>query len=274
MNTDEINSWSKYKSWQSVTPPSRPAEWQINVCRNILLDKPKTSKIAVLGSTIEYRNLLAELGFKHIYIFERNKEFYDYITPFAKNELHEYLLLGNWLDTLKNYIEKFDIILSDLTSGNIPYSYRDAFYSIISASLTSKGMYVDRLLTKPLPFIDLSILIEKYTSLPITNKTVNSFNCEVLFCSTLLNNEIHVINTTKFYDYLLSLNIPRISEFVVACYEITPRDCVWWYSQDWDIEKRQYEIFFEIIDSLDEPDDSEYYSRVKFFISKKRRQRQ
>jgi len=274
MSTDEINSWSKYNSWQSVTPPSRPAEWQIDVCRNILSDRPKTSEIAVLGSTIEYRDLLAELGFEQVYIFERNKDFFDYITPFAKKELHECLIVGNWLDTLKNYKNNFEVVLSDLTSGNIPYTCRDTFYSIISNSLATNGMYIDRLLTKSLPFINLSVLIEKYKSLPITNKTVNSFNCEVLFCSTLLNNKEHVVDTTKFYDYLLSLNIPRISEFVVACYEITPRDCVWWYSPNWNIEKRQYESFFEIIDSLEEPDDSEYFGRVKLFISKKRRQKQ
>lgn len=271
MNTDDINSWSKYKSWQLVTPPSRPANWQLNICRHILLNKPKSSKIAVLGSTIEYRDLLAELGFNRVYIFERNEEFYHYITPFAKNELHECLILGNWLDTLKTFVDYFDAILSDLTSGNISYNCRDTFYSGINNSLTTTGMYIDRLLTKSQPFVDLSILLEKYASLPVTNASVNSFNCEVLFCSTLLDNEKHVVDTDRFYDYLLGLNIPRISEFVMACYEITPRDCIWWYNQNWKVEKQQYSKFFDVVDVFDEPDDSEYYGRVKFFISKRRK---
>jgi len=271
MNTNAVNSWSKYKSWQSVTPPSRPANWQLKICRDVLLTKPKTSKVAVLGSTIEFRDLLAELGFEQVYIFERNKEFYDYITPFSQNKLHEHLILGNWLDTLKTYTNNFDVVLSDLTSGNIPYIYRDTFYSNISTTLTTTGLYIDRLLTKPKPFINLHTLIEKYTTLPVTNKTINSFNCEVLFCSTFLDNEEHIVDTTRFYDYLLSLNVQRISEFVIACYEITPRDCIWWYNQNWEVEKQQYTSFFDVIDVFDEPKDSEYYGRVKLLISEKRR---
>jgi hypothetical protein len=267
MKTHNINTWSNYKSWQSVAPPSRPAKWQIEECRSVLENIPKNTDIAVLGSTIEFRELLARMGFENVFIFERNKSFYDYITPFAKTRLHEHFIEGNWLNTLNKYAGTFGVIFSDLTSGNISYEDRDIFYKGISRSMLPNGVFIDRVLTKPFDFIELQKLIQKYSTLNINNRTVNSFNCEVLFCSSLLNNEDHTVDTTKFYDYLIQLNIPQITNFVFACYEITPRNCVWWYSKDWFDELDQYEKYFTIIKSIDEPESSEYYRRAKLFIS-------
>jgi len=269
MKTHKINSWSKYKSWQSVIPPSRPAKWQIEECRSALETIPRNIDIAVLGSTIEFRELLAEMCFENVFIFERNRSFYDYITPFAKTRLHEHLIEGNWLDTLNKYAGEFGVVFSDLTSGNISYEDRDIFYKGICRSMSPKGVFIDRVLTKPFDFIELHKLIKKYSTLNVNNQTVNSFNCEVLFCSSLLNNENQTVNTTKFYDYLIQLKIPQITNFVLACYEITPRNCVWWYSKDWPDELAQYEKYFDIIKSIDEPESSEYHGRAKLFISNK-----
>jgi hypothetical protein len=165
---------------------------------------------------------------------------------------------------------KFDIILSDLTSGNIPYAERYKFYNGINTSLSAGGIFIDRILTKPISFIDLNYLIDKYSNLEINNKTVNSFNCEMLFCSTLLDNKRSIIKTSLFYDTLCSLNVPRITEFVKACYSITPRDCVWWYSKNWIEELMTYERFFSLKKIYDEPKTSEYYGRAKLIISHKR----
>jgi hypothetical protein len=270
MEMNDVNSWGKFTTWQSVTPPSRPDGWQIQACREALSKRPKDSFIAVLGSTIEYRRLLVELGFKNIIIFERNIEFYKYITPFLGSEPHETLVHGNWLDTLFGFEEKFDVILSDLTSGNISYKDRIKFYNGITMALSAKGIFIDRILTKPVPFINLDDLIKKYSKMNINKKNINSFNCEIMFCSTLLENKKSIVETSIFYDTLCLLNIPRITEFVNACYSITPRDCVWWYSKDWSEESKTYERFFSIKDIYDEPKTSEYYSRAKLFVSNKK----
>lgn len=270
MSINDINTWQNFTNWQAVTPPSRPADWQLDLIKRELLSFHKESKIAILGSTIEFRNLLAEIGYKNIFIFERNQSFYDYITKFAKYELNETIVSGNWLDTLKEFKQFFDIILSDLTSGNIPYERRNDFYRSISNALLPSGIYIDRILTKSLPLIQLEHLISKYEKMEVTNQSVNSFNCEVLFCSTLLDNENHMVDTNVFYDYLLSLNNGRISEFVMACYEITPRDCVWWYNMDWKVESDLYQRYFKIRKEFADPPDSEYYIRAKLLISERR----
>lgn len=272
MNINDVNSWRNFKSWQSVTPPSRPDNWQLSIIENELKKFSKKSKIAVLGSTIEFRDLLAKLGYNNVFVFERNLSFYNYISNFSKFKCEETVVAGNWIDTLSEYRECFDVVLSDLTSGNIPYSVRNDFYRDISNSLVFSGIFIDRILTKSCPFVPLDTLINKYEKTEITNQTVNSFNCEVLFCSTLLENPQKVVDTNMFYDYLISLNKPRITEFVKACYEITPRNCIWWYSLDWKYELNIYKNHFNIKQEFDEPHTSEYFNRAKLLISERRLQ--
>ena len=171
---------------------------------------------------------------------------------------------------LGQYHQFFDFILSDLTSGNISYDNRELFYSGVSGALKNNGLFIDRILTKPLPFIPIEFLIDKYRKTAITNRSTNDFNCEVLFCSSLLNNKEQNVDTSQFYDYLLSLHIPQITSFVESCYLITPRDCVWWYSKDWDEEKTIYTKKFSVISEIQEPETSAYAERAKLFFSKRR----
>jgi hypothetical protein len=270
MNTKEINSWAKFKTWQLVKPPSRPDKWQLEICRETLLNLSKLQNVAVLGSTIEYRDLLAELGGINVFVFDKNKNFYEYITKFTKQSLKETFVEGDWLETLKNYTGYFNVVLSDLTSGNISYDQRETFYQRIVRSMSEEAVFFDRLLAKPIPFLNLQELIKKYKKLSVSINTVNSFNCEVLFCSSLLDNAEQIVDSTVFYDYLLDLNIPQITNFVNACYDITPQDCVWWYSQPWDMERQLYNKYFYINREYEEPVQSEYFGRAKLLISSKR----
>lgn len=267
MNTCDINTWGNITSWELVSAPSRPDIWQLETIREILKDVPISADIAVLGSTIEFRNLLAELNYNNIFVFERNQCFYKYISRYKSFDYKETLVLGNWLDTLFDYSDRFAVILSDLTSGNVSYSSRNQFYHGISGALLKRGYFIDRILTKACPLIPIQNLIKKYSDLIVTNETVNSFNCEVMFCSTLLDNDDEIVDTSTFYDFLLSLQIPRISEFVRACYSITPRECVWWYSKSWSQEQKVYETYLRILKSYDEPQTSEYANRCKLLVS-------
>jgi hypothetical protein len=99
---------------------------------------------------------------------------------------------------------------------------------------------------------------------------IRSFNCEVLFCSDLLDNEQHIVDASSFYDQLHALNISRISEFINACHEITPSGCIWWYNIDWDEERQTHERYWQIKEIFDEPGESEYFGRAKLMISMKR----
>ena len=263
------DKWDVFTTWQCVLPPSRPAEWQLEVIRNSIANSDKP-KVAVLGATIEFRDLLAECNVSDIYIFENNHHYFKEISRYRKHRNKEVKIWGDWLKTLGQYPQFFDFILSDLTSGNISYDNRELFYSGVSGALKEDGLFIDRILTKPLPFIPIDFLIEKYRKMTITNRSINDFNCEVLFCSSLLENSDYKVDTSQFYDYLLSLNIPIMTDFVKSCYLITPRDCVWWYSKDWDEEKTLYTKKFSIISEVPEPDHSAYAERAKLLLSKRR----
>ena len=68
------NNFAEIKSnWQYVLPPSRPSCHELERIQLSLFTVNRDDPIAVLGSTIEFRNLLHSMGFKKIYIFEKNK---------------------------------------------------------------------------------------------------------------------------------------------------------------------------------------------------------
>ena len=134
-NFEEILS-----NWQFVLPPSRPSIYELERVKSYLLNVNKNERIAVLGSTIEYRNLLHTMGFKDIYIFEKNPSFYNWTQGWiVEKSPNEKIVWGDWLDTIKNYREQFAVVLSDLTMGNIPYEKRFAFYQDIYFALKSGG---------------------------------------------------------------------------------------------------------------------------------------
>lgn len=262
-----MDTWNTIKTWDMVMPPSRPDKWQLDVISDILVKKDKTCLVAVLGSTVEFRDLLFELGIKNVIIFEKNHDYYR--ETFEHKVYHvtdEKVVWGDWLSTLSKYNNTFDIILSDLTSGNIPYVSRRAFYENISNSLVVDGLFVDRILTKQIALHDINNLINKYSKLPVNIGTVNKFNCEMLFCSKY-QEESKTVNTSAIYDNLLSYNIPKINLFVKKCYRITPRECIWWYGKDWDVEVKPYIKHLNILHEFDEPIDSAYYGRCKLFIN-------
>lgn len=266
-----VDKWDVLTTWQCVLPPSRPDNWQLSIIKEHLTAY-KNPVVAVLGATIEFRDLLAECNISKVYVFEKNHHYFTEISQYRKHKNDEMLVWGDWLTTIKNYEGKFDVILSDLTSGNISYEQRDNFYKYISSALTPKGVFIDRILTKPNQFISEEFLIEKYKRLPATNRNANDFNCEFLFCSTLLDNDENVVNSSHFYDHLLSLQNSQINQFVNLCYLITPRNCIWWYSKPWYEEKIIYERYLSIVESYDEPITSAYFGRAKLFLSKKKEQ--
>jgi hypothetical protein len=264
------DDWGLFTTtWQHVLPPSRPDVWQLAIIKK-KLDKIAAPKAAVLGATIEFRDLLFELNISDVCIFENNAEFFRSVSQYRKYANVEKIIWGDWLDTLPAYENEFDVILSDLTSGNIPYKNRSYFYQIIAKGLKPGGIFIDRILIKPIPFIPIEKLVDKYSDTVINKSTVNNFNCEVVFCSSLIGNNSNTVDTSACYEYLLSLEIPRIAEFVKECYLITPPDCIWWYSLDWGNEKAIYEDSLKIVSEYDEPPTSAYFKRAKLFISEGR----
>ncbi|MDR2971979.1 MAG: hypothetical protein LBU83_08635 [Bacteroidales bacterium] len=257
-------------NWKYVLPPSRPSEAELQRIRLLLFDMDRKSTIAILGSTVEYRDLLKEMGFESIYIFDKNRSFYDLSKTWcAYDTSNEILIEGNWLTTLDNYPEHFNVVLSDLTMGNIDYSCRYDFYRSISHMITRNGYFIDKVLTNDMPYIPLSLIRKKYIQIPLNLLTANSFSCEALFCSELLNDG--KIDTTKFYDILRSefSNSPKLLKLIELSHLITPENCVWHYGKGWHKLEKDYISFYIrssfYMDFLGSP----YYGRSRHYFHKK-----
>lgn len=260
-NFAEINS-----NWQYVLPPSRPSYHELQRIQSALITADRDEPIAVLGSTIEFRNLLHSMGFKKIYIFEKNKLFYQWSNSWvAYSNDREYVVWGDWLETIKKYTDYFTAILSDLTMGNIAYTDRFDFYQAIYSAIKPKGFFIDKVLTHDIPHASLDSLMIRYERMPINLESVNRFSCEVLFCSTLLEQE--TIDTTKFYSVLKErYTTPVLSKYIEMAHLITPENCVWYYGRKWSDLILDYKKPYREVSIYDDVPNSPYYGRSKHFI--------
>lgn len=265
-----VKTWSQIINWRLVLPPSRPDAWQLAVVADHLSDKERDRPIAILGSTIEFRDLLAEMGFTNVYLLERHQQFHNLVSSDRIYCNPETVIWGDWLKSLHQTPIRFSAILSDLTSGNIDYASRSLFYGGIARVLDSGGVFMDRMLTHAIPHESLSLLAVKYQSLPINLLTVNRFSCEFMFCSELLANE-EIVDSDRFYAALRSrFDSPRLRRFIDLCQSITPTGCIWWYGKPWDSLAPDFERHLQIIDAVDEPLQSAYAGRAKLLLAQKR----
>jgi hypothetical protein len=262
-----MTTWDNIASnWEFVLPPSRPSVEELERIGSLLCHIDKRCPVAVMGSTIEYRELLFSFGFINVYIFENNMDFYEITTGTSAYTLKETIISGDWVDTINGYEDIFAVILSDLTIGNIPYDKRKAFYASINNALSANGCFADKVLTHSMPHLLLIDIGEKYERLPINFLTINHFSCEALFCSELLN--AGIIDTTKFYAILREQfrDSPKLQKYLEKAHLITPEDCIWYYGKYWCEIKEDYfptnksSVFFH-----DGPG-SPYFMRLKHFF--------
>ncbi len=265
-----LDNWSQIKTWSVVLPPSRPDSWQLSVIAQHLTGIARNEPVGVLGSTPEFRDLLAELQFENIHVFERNEAFHYLVSKQRVYQNPEVIVWGDWLNTLSDTKNRYAAILSDLTSGNIDYINRAKFYSAIAKALHKDGLYLDRILTHSIPNERVDALCEKYDKLPLNLTNINYFSCEFLFCSELLS-LCGRVDSTKFYKVLHErLQTQRLKRFLEFCPLITPSDCVWWYGRSWGDLANDYERNLDVIESIDEPATSPYTLRARLLISRRR----
>lgn len=265
-----LETWERMDTWQLVLPPSRPSTGQLRLLRDVACNVRRDAPVAVLGSTPEYRDLLHEEGFQSIFIFEKNSTFYAQMSAARIFDNEETLIEGDWCITLAQHRSRFHLILSDLTSGNLPYNRHPRFYDDIVAALADGGIFFDKVLTHSSEFIPLSDLLATYDRTPLNLASANRFSCEVLFCSSLLDGETGIVDSTRFYRSILAASqSPRIRAFVESSKLITPEGCIWYYGRPWHALSQTYcRGLTRIIDELDEPH-SPYFGRLRFFASRR-----
>lgn len=235
-----MNTWEKINTWFLVLPPSRPTILEIDRIRLALRGIDRALPVAVLGSTPEFRQVLAD--FSEVTIFHNSDVFHRQATALCPvRSLDERQIVGDWLETLPNHNGRFALVLSDLTIGNIRYNQREEFYCRVHAALHKHGIFIDKILSHPIPHISLKEIDKKYSNSAITLQTVNHFNCEAIFCSELLLHS-ETVDTDYIYSALGERYVhqPHLAEIASLCQNITPRKCVWYYGKYWEEVAKTY----------------------------------
>jgi hypothetical protein len=227
--------------------------------------------VAVLGSTPEFRDLLATLGFSTVYVLDKNPEVYSSLTALRASSSSELFVKGDWLDTLPSFQGEFAAILSDLTSGNIPYEQQHDFYAAISAALATDGIFIDKLLihqdTKP----EVKSLLAKFDKYPVNLLYTNYFSCELFFCSDLLNCDF-TVDASAFYDILRPLcDTPTLARFLLETPHITPPGTKWYYGKSWTTLRGSYERLLEPVFDIAEEPASPYCHNLRLRVTRARR---
>ena len=133
--------------WDRYLPPGRPSDAHLAVFRSMLRRRRRHTNMAcVLGSTPELCDLALEEGLDLVLI-DRSEIFHSATLPLRVYPGRGRVEIGDWLEVLQRYAGHFDAILSDLTSGNVPYRARPVFYRRVSDALAPGGAFVDKILT-------------------------------------------------------------------------------------------------------------------------------
>jgi SAM-dependent methyltransferase len=264
-----MDNWDFMNEWHLVLPPSRPSAYQLELTRKLISNIKRDVPVAILGSTPEFRDFVFEEGFHRIFVIDKNSDFHDTMTNACIYHQDEIFVHGDWLDVLDDYKNTFGLVLSDLTMGNVAYSDRECFYQLISDSLSNGGLFIDKVLTHPIPHIKLNDIFSRYSRLPLNWLYINYFSCEALFCSELLY-LTETVDTYKFYDILTSTaKNDRIKAFILKAHSITPENCIWYYGRNWETLKRDYCPGLKLAGSFDDELGSPYYRRLKYYSSEK-----
>ena len=258
-----MDAWDRIESWELVLPPSRPSQQHLDWFRKHLGKLRTDEPIAILGSTPELRDLLALLSFRNINVLERNVEFLAKMDRLRVRPTAETVLHGDWMQTLPDCSGRFAAVLSDLTSGNIPYEQRSEFYSLVAESLRPGGMFCDKLLSYPIPHERLDELLDKYENAPLNLDTVNRFNCEVFFCSELLT-QFGRVDTSRFYDHLHQMGYgPTVGAILERLPLVTPREMTWDYGRPWCLVREAFDSRLHCSDDHLEGGNSPYANRLR-----------
>lgn len=251
-------NWDECQFWNSVLPPSRPTIEELDRLKSLLLGYDLRSEIAVLGATPEYRELLAQLGFLNVTVIDRSLAFIDQVQALCPSAKSENIIVADWSNTLTAYPQKFSLILSHLTSGNVPYPDRAILYDTIRASLAEGGVFVDTALTHRAGLLDPDYVLYRYSLKPINLATINHFNCEFVFCTKLIE-EDKCVRPARLYEYAVRHSqSPAIHRIVDFCMQITPPDACWYYGIGWKEEASMVATSFITLAEFAQADSSPY----------------
>lgn len=205
-----MSCWGKKLAeiWTNNVAPSRPSNSELCVYNKYLrivqkrLNRPV--ELLVLGSTPEFR----DWGFEqdlNISVVDENESYFNMITREIRHKnLRENLYITRWESM--EFDKKFDIIIGDLTIGNLEPSRFNEFLIRIKNCLSAEGLFIGKsfLWDENEKVITPSEIIENYKN-SIKIHPYTYINSQLgLFC---LDRENYLIDFQKMYNELEKLNV-------------------------------------------------------------------
>ncbi len=142
------DGWNKCLAeiWTKNVAPSRPSSFELSEYTRLLrsLQKKLNHKIRllVLGSTPEFRDWGYEEDME-IHVVDKSIEYYTTITREVRHkQLKETFHLAEWEEM--SFDCQFDIIIGDLSIGNIDYQRFDNFLYNIQQALSEHGLFIGK----------------------------------------------------------------------------------------------------------------------------------
>jgi hypothetical protein len=220
--------------WSVAEPPNRPGSDVLKILSTTLDPLDRRSPVAVLGSTVEYRRLLNQMGFEHVDVLERSEAFYRWSSTFVPEAQREQLVLRDWRHLPDSTMNRYVAVLSDLTIGNLPYDEQPGLYEIVRRMLSVGGIFADRMVSFERPGQSLQLLDDSYGRTPLTGETMNRFNADYLFSSELVTT-YQIVDTTKFLAILAErfAQNNHLLAFQRAVQDLTPSGHLWYYGRLW-----------------------------------------
>ena len=182
------------------------------------------------------------------------------------------LVLGRWQDHLGSMRNHFDIVLSDLTSGNLTYEERPRFLKDIREALVEGGLFVDKVLTMEATPLTRRHMELTYQKRAMNLLTVNDFTNDIFFRSWLVAGleQIHRDDILASAVSEWGTN-PRLSNLLNQAAEMIPERAVWSYGRPWNQLREEYSANFATrVDWLNDVRSCPFYRSLRVLILENR----
>ena len=140
----ETNQWTTdvAKKWDLFLPPARPSSHEIDLLKKELLSLQSEHSdlaVAILGSTIEYRDLCQQLGINYACIEYSKENFLGLRESLPHKDTEDNLIVSDWLD-MSGFDKTFDVFLGDLATTVTPVKDHKQMFSQIAGHCNSNAI--------------------------------------------------------------------------------------------------------------------------------------
>lgn len=143
-------SSSVASQWGLFLPPTRPSISELAVIEKYLLSlakKKKRFKVAILGSTPEYRDLCQEYGIEYRCIEYAKSNFVTLRNFMRHKDTDDRVMISDWRHMA--FKERFDCFLGDLATTVTPVRDHDAMFSQIEKHAVKGALILLKTILRP-----------------------------------------------------------------------------------------------------------------------------